>query len=128
MKGWKAKGEELWKALQEKAQGLDVAQEKPFLVSMIGIQKMASYLGVKKCSNGMVDAIKVDGLPFNPDFAELITNCKSKFAQKNKEKDIQRLLNEEKDWNKNLKKRTRVVQDIVLWHNNLSIMTTYVIQ
>ena len=80
MKGWKAKREELWKALEEKAQGLDVAQEKPFLVFMIGIQKMASHLGVKKCGNGMVDAIKVDGLPLNPDFAKLITNCKSKFA------------------------------------------------
>ena len=128
MKAWKAKGEDLWKALEEKAQGLDVAQEKPILVSMIGIQKMASYLGVKKCGNGMVDAIKVDRLPQNPDFAELITSCKSKFTQEDKGKDIQRLFNEEKDWKKNLKKRTRVVQDIVSWHNNLSIMTMYVIQ
>ena len=128
MRAWKAKGEDLWKALEEKAQDLDVPKEKPFLVSMIEIQKMASFLDVKKCGEGMVDAIKVDGLPQNPNFAEIITTCKSKYAQDDKGKDIKRLFNEEKDWKKNLKKRARVVQDIVSWHNNLSIMTTYVIQ
>ena len=63
MRAWKAKVEDLWKALEEKAQGLDVPKEKPTLVSMIGIQRMASFLDVKKCGEGMVDAIKVDGLP-----------------------------------------------------------------
>ena len=85
-------------------------------------------MGVKKWSEGMVDAIKVDGLPQNPDFVENITSCKSKYAQDDKGKDIKRLFNEEKDWKKNLKKRAHVVQDIVSWYNNLSIMTTYVIQ
>ena len=101
-------------------------KEKPTLVSMIGIQKMASFLDVKKCGEGMVDAIKVDGLPQNPDFAEIITRCKSKYAQDDKGKDIKRLFSEEKDWKKNLKKRTRVVQEVVSWLNNMSIMITYV--
>ena len=118
----------MWKALEEKAQGLDVPKEKPILVFMIEIQKMTSFLGVKKYGEGMVDAIKVDGLPQNPNFAEIITRCKSKYAQDEKGKDIKCLFNEEKDWKKNLKKRVRVVQDVVSWHNNLSIMTTYVIQ
>ena len=96
MRAWKAKGEDLWKALEEKAQGLDMPKEKPTLVSMIGIQKMASFLGVKKCGEGMVDAIKVDGLLQNPDFADIITRSKNKFAQ-NKGKDIMRLFNKEKD-------------------------------
>ena len=96
MRAWKAKGEDLWKALEEKAQGLDMPKEKPTLVSMIGIQKMASFLGVKKCGEGMVDAIKVDGLLQNPDFADIITRSKNKFAQ-NKGKDIIRLFNEKKD-------------------------------
>ena len=122
----------MWKALEEKAQGLDVPKEKPTLVSMIGIQKMTSFLGVKKYGEGMVDAIKVDGLSQNPDFIEIITRCKSKYAQDDKGKDIKgkdikRLFNEEKDWKKNLKKRAHVVQEVVYWHNNLSIMITYVI-
>ena len=75
------------KSVEEKAQGLDVLKEKPTLVSMIGIQKMA-FLGVKKCREGMVDAMKVDGLPQNPDFIEIITRCKSKYAQDDKGKDI----------------------------------------
>ena len=45
----------------------------------------------------MVDAIKVDGLLQNPDFADIITRSKNKFAQNNKGKDIMRLFNEEKD-------------------------------
>ena len=98
MRAWKAYGEDLWKALEEKAQGLDVPKEKPILVSMIGIQKMTSLLGVKKCGEGIVDAIKVDGLPQNPDFAEIITRYKSKYAHlDDKGKDIKLLFNEEKD-------------------------------
>ena len=88
MRAWKAKGEDLWKTLEEKGQGLDVPKEKPILVSMIGIQKTASFLDVKKCGEGMVDAIKVDGLPQNADFAKIITRCKSKYAQEDKGKDI----------------------------------------
>ena len=76
------------------------------MVSMIGIQKMPSFLGVKKCGEGMVDAIKVDGLLRNSDFAKNITRCKSKYAQDDKKKDIKRMFNEEKDWKKNLKKST----------------------
>ena len=70
-------------------------KEKPNVVSMIGIQKMASFLGVKKCREDMVHAIKIDGLPQNPDFAEIITKCKSKYAQDDKGKDIKHVLNEE---------------------------------
>ena len=84
-------------------------KEKPILVSMIGIQKMASFLGVKKCGEGMVDAINVDGLPQNPNFAEIITKYKSKYAHDDKGKDTKCLFNEEKDWKKNLKKRACVV-------------------
>ena len=80
MRPWKAKGEDLWKAIKEKAQGLDIPKEKPIVVSMIGIQRMASFLGVKKCGEGMVDAIKVDGLSQNSDFTEIITRCKRKYA------------------------------------------------
>ena len=127
MRAWKAKGKDLWKVIEEKAQGLDVPKEKPTLVSMNGIQRMASFLGVKKCGEGMVDAIKVDGLSQNPDFAEIITRCKNKYAQDDKGKDIKRLFNEENDWKKNLKKRACVVQEVVSWHNNMSIMVTYVI-
>ena len=107
------KGRHLWKAIEEKAQGLDVPKEKTILVSMIGIQRMASFLGVKKCGEGMVDAIKVDGLPQNPDFAEIIIRCKSKYAQDNKGNDIKGLFNEKRDWKKNLKKRARVMQEVV---------------
>ena len=117
----------MWKALEEKAQGLDVSKEKPILVSMIGIQRMASFLDVKKCGEDMMDAIKIDGLPQNPDFAKIITIYKSKYAQDNKRKDIKRLFNEEKDYKKNLKKRARGVQEVVSWHNNVSIMVTHVI-
>ena len=77
-------------------------KEKPTLVSMIGIQRMAFFLDVKKCGEGMVDAIKVDGLPQNPNFAEIIIKCKSKYAQEDKGKDIKRVFNEEKDSKKNL--------------------------
>ena len=44
MRAWKAKREDLWKAIEEKAQGLDVPKEKPIVVSMIGIQRMAFFL------------------------------------------------------------------------------------
>ena len=97
MSTWRAKKEDLWKATKEKAQGLDVPKEKLIVVSMIGIQKMASFLDVKKCGEDMIDAIKVDGLPQNPDFAEIITKCKNKYAQDDKGKDIKRVFNEEKD-------------------------------
>ena len=127
MRVWKAKGKDLWKAIEKKAQGLDVPKKKPIVVSMIGIQRMASFLGVKKCGEGMVNAIKVDRLPQNPDFAEIIIRCKNKYAQDDKGKDIKRVFNEEKDWKKNLKKRAHVVQEVVYWHNNVSIMVTYVI-
>ena len=110
---WKAKEEDLWKAIEVKAQGLDVPKEKPTLVSMIGIQRMASFLGVKKCGEGMVNAIKVDELPQNPDFVEIIMRYKNKYVQDDKEKDIKCLFNEEKDWKKNLKKRAHVVQEVV---------------
>ena len=113
--------------MEDKAQGLDVPNEKPTLVSMIGLPKMASFLGVKKCGEGMVDAIKVDGLPQNPDFADFIIRSKNKYAQDDKGKNIMCLFNKDKDWKKNLKKRVRVVQEVVSWHNNLSIMNTYVI-
>ena len=109
IRAWKAKGEDLWKAIEDKAQGLDVPKEKLTLIFMIGIQRMASFLGVKKCGEDMVNAIKVNGLPQNPNFAKIITKCKSKYAQDDKGKDIKHLFNEEKDWKKNLKKRARVV-------------------
>lgn len=32
---------------------------------------MASFLGVRKCSEGMVDAMKADALPQNPDLADV---------------------------------------------------------
>ena len=94
---------------------------------MIGTQRMAPFLGVKKYGEGMVDAIKVDGLSQNPDFAEIITTCKTKYTQDDKGKDIKCVFNEDKDWKKNLKKRAHIVQEVVSWHNNVSIMITYVI-
>lgn len=48
MKTWKTRGEELWKSIENKAQSLDVSNQKPFLLSIIGVQKMAYYMGVKK--------------------------------------------------------------------------------
>ena len=72
-------------------------KKKPIVVSIIGIQKMTSFLDIKKCGEGMVDAIKVDGLPQNPDFVKIITKYKSKYTQDNKGKDIKRVFNEEKD-------------------------------
>ena len=85
---------------------------------------MAFFLDVKKCREGMVDAIKIDGLLQNPDFAEIITKYKSKYVQDDKRKDIKPVFNEEKDWKKNLKKRAHIVQEVVSWHNNVSIMAT----
>ena len=102
-------------------------KEKSIVVSMIGIQRMASVLGLKKCEEGMVDAIKVDRLPQNPDFTKIITRCKTKYAQDDKGKDIKHVFNEDKDSKKNLKKKVHVVQEVVSWHNNVSIMVTYVI-
>ena len=115
----------MWKVFEEKAQGLGVSKEKPVVISMIGIQKMASFMGVKKYGKGMVDAIKIDGLLKNPKFAEIITKCKNKYAQEEKVKDIKRVFNEDKDWDKNLKKMIVNVQEVVFWHNNVSIMATY---
>ena len=48
IRAWKAKGEGLWKAFKEKAQSLDAPKKNLILVSMIGIQRMASFLDVKK--------------------------------------------------------------------------------
>ena len=95
--------------------------------SLLWFQRMASFLGVKKYGEGMVDAIKVNGLPQNPDFAEIIIRCKIKYAHDDKGKDIKRVFNEDKDWKKNLKKRAHVVQEVVSWHNNVSIMVIYII-
>ena len=106
---------------------MDVSKDKLIVVSMIGIQKIASFLDVKKCRECMVDAIKVDGLPQNLDFAKIITRCKSKYAQEDKKKDIKHVFNEKKDWKKNLKKRAHFVKKVVFWHNNVSTMATYVI-
>ena len=57
MRAWRAKGKDLWKAIEAKAQDLDVPKEKPIVVFMIRIQNMVSFFSVKKCGEGMVDAM-----------------------------------------------------------------------
>jgi hypothetical protein len=39
---------------------------------------MASFLGVKKCVEGMVDTMKADALPLNPNFTDAIAKSKQK--------------------------------------------------
>ena len=58
---------------------------------------MASFFGIKKYGEDMVNAIEVDGLSQNPNFTEIITRCKSKYAQDDKGKDIKYVFNKEKD-------------------------------
>lgn len=73
----------------------------------------------------MENAIKIDGLPKNLDFTNTVTKCNNKYAHEERGKEIKRIFNEDKDWDKNLKKRRLIVKEVVTWHNNASIMTTY---
>ena len=71
---------------------------------MINIHKMASFMKPQKCREGMVNAIKVDGHPKNLDFAEVITKCKNKYTQE--EKEIKHVFNDNKDQNKISRKKS----------------------
>jgi hypothetical protein len=113
----------LWKSIEAKAKSIGIVGEKPPLVTMVGVNKMASFLGFRKCGEGMVDAMKADALPQNPDLANAIVANKVRNIDEKKKKDIKDLFNGRTNWNRNLKKRRSVVKEVVQWHNNLSIIS-----
>jgi hypothetical protein len=71
---------------------------------------MTTFLDVKKCGEGMVNAIKCDGLSFNPDLVETITKSKNKHVD---EEILKEIFNERRHWEKNLKKRTAIIKEVM---------------